>query len=71
VTHKHFKLNLIQSESRRKQLEVQEIQLIGSRWKAEAAREKVNAPTGKIRLFASMSHELRTPLNAVINFTRL
>jgi len=71
VTTQHFKFNLIQSEGRRKQLEVQEKQLIESKTEAEAAREKAErSDQVKSAFLASMSHELRTPLNAVINFTR-
>ncbi len=71
VTTQHFKHSLFQSESRRKQLELQEKQLIVAKNEAEEARVKAErSDQVKSAFLASMSHELRTPLNAVINFTR-
>jgi signal transduction histidine kinase len=71
VTTQHFKFNLIQSENRRKQLEIQGRQLTTYAMEADAAREKAErSDQVKSAFLASMSHELRTPLNAVINFTR-
>lgn len=71
VTTQHFKDNLIKSESRRRQLEVQGVQLRELAQQADAAREKAEQSDHiKSAFLASMSHELRTPLNSVINFTR-
>lgn len=71
VTTQHFKDNLIKSESRRKQLEVQGVQLRELAQQADVAREKAEQSDHiKSAFLASMSHELRTPLNSVINFTR-
>jgi len=70
VTTQHFKFSLIQSETRRTQLEVQERQLRISAAETEAARAKAErSDRVKSAFLASMSHELRTPLNSVINFT--
>src|SRR6185503_6911984 len=70
ITTQYFKFNLIQSENRRKQLEIQSKQLTAYALEADAAREKAErSDRVKSAFLASMSHELRTPLNAVINFT--
>lgn len=71
VTTQHFMDSLVKSESRRKQLEVQGVQLRELAHQADAAREKAEQSDHiKSAFLASMSHELRTPLNSVINFTR-
>ncbi len=71
VTTQHFRDSLLRSESRRKQLEVQEIQLRDLAVQADAARKKAEQSDHiKSAFLASMSHELRTPLKSVINFTR-
>ena len=70
VTTQHFKFSLIQSETRRGQLEVQERKLRILAAETEAARAKAErSDRVKSTFLASMSHELRTPLNSVINFT--
>jgi len=70
-TTQQFKSNLIESETRRKQLEIKERQLIDYTIEVEDAREHAEeSDRVKSAFLASMSHELRTPLNAIINFTR-
>ncbi|MEO8394531.1 MAG: HAMP domain-containing sensor histidine kinase, partial [Chloroflexota bacterium] len=70
VTTQHFKFNLVQSETRRGQLEVQEHKLRTSAAETEIALAKAErSDRVKSAFLASMSHELRTPLNSVINFT--
>ena len=70
VTTQHFKFSLIQSETRRGQLEAQERKLRAFAAETEEARAKAErSDRVKSAFLASMSHELRTPLNSVINFT--
>lgn len=70
ITTQQFKSSLIESETRRKQLEIKEKQLLAYTIEVEDARQQAEkSDRVKSAFLASMSHELRTPLNAIINFT--
>jgi signal transduction histidine kinase len=62
--------NLLQLETKQRELAASLAETEKARTQADAARERAErSDKVKSAFLASMSHELRTPLNAIINFT--